>query len=254
MDSINYAQRIQQSILLGENEIRKYLPDSFIYYRPKDVVSGDFYWFSVINGKYIMAVVDCTGHGVPGVFMSLIGNSLLNQIVNEKQILDPALILKNLHTGVLKALHQEKEESLSEDGMEMALCVIDPSKKRVEFAGAMNPLYIVQNNSVNVVHANAQSIGGKTLRPGKDHNLNFSSQTISLAENSTVYMFTDGYMDQFGGENNKKFNTVNFKTLLLDIQSLSMQEQKFAIHNTMEDWKKSYRQVDDILVAGFKVN
>ena len=254
MDSINYAQRIQQSILLGENEIRKFLPDSFIYYRPKDVVSGDFYWFSVVGGKYIMAVVDCTGHGVPGAFMSLIGNSLLNQIVNEKQILDPASILKNLHTGVLKALRQEKEESLSEDGMEMALCVIDPQNKTVEFAGAMNPLYIVQNNTVTVIHANAQSIGGKALRPGMEQDLSFSSQTISVSKNSTVYMFTDGYMDQFGGENNKKFNTVNFKALLLDIQNVTMQEQKNVIHNRIEDWKKSYRQIDDILVAGFKVN
>ncbi len=253
LDSINYAHRIQQSILLNENEIHKFLPESFIYYRPKDIVSGDFYWFSEIKGKIIIAIVDCTGHGVPGAFMSMIGNTLLNQIVNEKQIIDPASILKELHLGVLKALRQEKHESLSEDGMEMSLCVIDQKSASMEFAGAMNPIYVVNSNQVEVFNADAKSIGGKTLRPGMDNKYEFTTQNIPLSENSSVYMFTDGYMDQFGGINNKKFNTVNFKKLLLEMQHLKMDEQKQLMHKALEDWKKDYQQVDDILVAGYKV-
>ena len=253
LDSINYARRIQQSILIGEKEIQKFLPDSFIYYCPKDIVSGDFYWFSELNGKLVIAVVDCTGHGVPGAFMSLIGNTLLNQIVNEKHILDPAAILNYLHADVLKVLHQEESDDQSQDGMEIALCIIDRKNNTIEYAGAMNPLYLVHNNVLNVISADTQSIGGKTLRPGKGNTLYFTSQTIPLQKNTCVYMFTDGYMDQFGGANNKKFNTTNFKQLLLGIQKMNMKDQKEAIHVAMQNWKREYHQIDDMLVAGFKI-
>ncbi|HET6243051.1 MAG: SpoIIE family protein phosphatase [Bacteroidetes bacterium] len=253
LDSINYAWRIQQSVLLNEDEIHKLLPDSFIYYRPKDIVSGDFYWLSEINNRLIIAVVDCTGHGVPGAFMSLIGNTLLNQIINEKQITDPASVLKELHKGVLKALRQDNKESLSEDGMEMSICVVDPVNSTMEFAGAMNPIYIVTDDKLQVINADVRSIGGKNLRLEMENQIEFTTKKVSLGENTSVYMFTDGYMDQFGGRNNKKFNTMNFKKLLIDIQHLGMQEQKMVIHNTMEDWKKDRNQIDDILVAGYSL-
>ena len=253
IDSINYARRIQQSILIGEKEIQKFLPESFIYYCPKDIVSGDFYWFSELNGKLVIGVVDCTGHGVPGAFMSLIGNTLLNQIVNEKRILDPAVILNHLHADVLKVLHQEESDNQSQDGMEIALCIIDRKHDTMEYAGAMIPLYLVHNNVLNVISADTQSIGGKTLRPGKGNTLHFTSQTIPLQKNTCIYMFTDGYMDQFGGANNKKFNTTNFKQLLLGIQKMDMKDQKDAIHVAMQNWKKTYHQIDDMLIAGFKI-
>ncbi|HLC82304.1 MAG TPA: SpoIIE family protein phosphatase, partial [Bacteroidia bacterium] len=149
-DSINYASRIQESILPSESEIKKQLPESFVFFKPRDVVSGDFYWLSNIKDKTIIACVDCTGHGVPGAFMSLIGNTLLNEIVNEKEIIDPSLILKRLHTEIVKALHQNSDRVQSKDGMEMSLCVIDNKAKVIEYAGAMNPLYIVKDSVVNI--------------------------------------------------------------------------------------------------------
>lgn len=252
-DSINYAKRIQQSILIPEKEIQKFLPDSFIYYQPKDIVSGDFYWFSHLDGKLFLATVDCTGHGVPGAFMSLIGNTLLNEIINEKHITDTVSILEHLHSGVLKALHQETDNNQAQDGMEISLCMIDREQNKIEYAGAMTPLYIVRDNEVTIIHANIQSIGGKNLRHDRKTSLEFTKQVIPFREGISVYMFTDGYMDQFGGEHNSKFNTQRFKQLLLDIQKLKMNEQKEVIHSTIQNWKGNYQQIDDMLVVGFRV-
>ncbi len=251
-DSINYAKRIQQSILPQENEIQKLLPHSFVFYQPRDIVSGDFYWFSELEDKIIIAAVDCTGHGVPGAFMSLIGNTLLNGIINEKRIVDPSSILSLLHSEVLKALRQQEGDNQSQDGMEMSLCVIDNKKKIIEFAGAMTPIYVVNDNILDVVQPDSKEIGGINSVVRKNKKIEFTTTQIPIQKNMCVYMFTDGYMDQFGGKENKKFNTLNFKSLLLNIQEMDMNKQKQAIELAMKDWKGNYRQIDDMLVIGIK--
>jgi len=251
-DSINYAKRIQKSILLEENEIQKMLPQSFIYYQPRDIVSGDFYWCSKLEDKIIVAAIDCTGHGVPGAFMSLIGNALLNEIINEKLVVQPGKILEMLHAGVLKSLNQNAGETQSQDGMEISLCVIDHEKKLIEFAGAMNPVYIVENNNVVIVEPNIRSIGGTSLGNTESTRSEFTTHQIPIHENMGLYLFSDGYMDQFGGPENKKFNTSAFRKLLLDIQSMSMAEQKLAMEETMQNWKGDYKQIDDMLVIGIR--
>lgn len=246
-DSINYASRIQESILPSDEEIKKQLPQSFIYFQPKDVVSGDFYWVYTVKEKTIVACVDCTGHGVPGAFMSLIGNTLLNEIVHEKQITDPSLILKHLHRGILKSL-QQNSNSQSKDGMDMSLCVIDRSNNIIAYAGAMNPIYVVTDNTVSVVKPDVKSIGGEDTNDAAE----FRNQTIPIRKSTSVYMFTDGYMDQFGGAENKKFNIPNFKKMLLDIQTESMAEQKKIVEKTIKSWQGDGRQIDDMLVIGIR--
>lgn len=252
LDSITYAKRIQQSILIDEGEIRRSLPDFFIYNQPKDIVSGDFYWFSEIEDKVILAVVDCTGHGVTGAFMSLIANTLLNEIVNEKHITNPALILKYLHLSITNVLHQEKENSTSYDGMDMALCVIDKSKNKIRYAGAINPLYVVHDNTVNVIKGDIQSIGGRRLSATKSNLRKFKSHTLTIKEGMSFYLFSDGYVDQFGGESKKKFGTERFRQLLLDIHTKDMSWQKEIIQQTIQEWRGSYKQIDDMLVLGMK--
>ena len=253
LDSITYAKCIQQSILIDEEEIKKILPDFFIYYQPKDIVSGDFYWFSQIADKVFIAVVDCTGHGVPGAFMSLIANTLLNKIVNEKGISDPAHILKHLHNDITESLQQEKDNNRSYDGMDMALCVIDKSKNKIKYAGAINPLYIVHEGNVDVIKADMQPIGGRKLRGAADNSRKFTTHTITIKTGMSLYMFSDGYVDQFGEVIRKKFSTERFRALLLDIQVHDMSRQKEIIQNTMDEWKGSFKQIDDMLVVGMKI-
>lgn len=248
-DSINYASRIQESILPSEIEIKKLLPRSFIFYQPRDIVSGDFYWLSTVKGRTIIACIDCTGHGIPGAFMSLIGNTLLNEIINEKQITDPAIILKCLHLEIVKALHQDNAGTQSKDGMEMSLCVIDPKLNQIEFAGAMNPLFMVKDNNITVIKPDIKGIGGDS---NQNINIEFTNQLIPIEKNMSVYMFTDGYMDQFGGPQNKKFNIPNFKKLLLEIQSTDMDNQKEAIQQAIKNWQGTNKQIDDMLVIGIK--
>ncbi len=251
IDSINYAKRIQDAILIPEEEIKLFLPELFIYYEPKDIVSGDFYWFSKIDEKYIIAAIDCTGHGVPGAFMSMIGNTLLNEIVNVKNITKPDIILSQLHIGVRNALQQNRKDSESEDGMDMSLCTIDKRNKRFQFAGAKNHIYVIQNDKLKVLKANYHSIGGRPLR--EDIEVSFSSYDFMFDENTTIYMLSDGYMDQFGGIDNTKFNTKRFKEMLLNNIELPMAKQKDVIKKTIHDWKGNTKQVDDILVMGVRL-
>ncbi len=248
-DSINYAQRIQESVLPTDNEIKKHFPESFIFYQPRDIVSGDFYWLSSVKDKKIIACVDCTGHGVPGAFMSLIGNTLLNEIVNEKEIIKPSAILKQLHQQVQKVLHQNSGKTQNKDGMEISLCAVDLLTNEIEFAGAMHPLYVVQNGEVSVIKPDIKGIGGDI---NQNLETTFTSQIIPLKKGVSVYMFTDGYMDQFGGNENKKFNISNFKRMLLEINTLSMDQQREIISKTIENWKGKNKQIDDMLVIGFR--
>ncbi len=251
IDSINYARRIQDSILIPEDQIKQHLPETFIYYQPKDIVSGDFYWFSEVNGKFILAAIDCTGHGVPGAFMSMIGNTLLNEIVNEKNITKPDEILAHLHEGVMVSLQQNTGRFEAEDGMDMSLCTIDPKLKRFQFAGAKNHLYVIQGERLKVLKANHHSIGGRPLRD--DIEVSFTSYDFMYDDNTSIYMMSDGYMDQFGGLQDTKFNSKRFKQMLLDNCKLPMAEQKDIIKKQLNDWKGDKAQIDDILVLGVKL-
>ncbi|MCB9224810.1 MAG: SpoIIE family protein phosphatase [Crocinitomicaceae bacterium] len=252
MTSIEYAERIQKSVLLKDSEIKALLPNSFVYYQPLDVVSGDFYWFSEANGKVIVAAVDCTGHGVPGAFMSLIGNTLMNQIVKEKKIYKPGEILKHLHEGVVQSLSQEADEDAAQDGMDMSICSIDTKSGEVIFSGAMNPAYVIQNGEFKELSANLRGIGG-VLRRKRKSEISFEEETIQLNKGDVVYLFSDGYMDQFGGTDKEKFNIGRFRELLLNIYSLPAEEQRQKISDEINSWKGVNHQVDDMLVIGAKI-
>lgn len=251
-DSINYARRIQDSLLIPEDKIKEYLPNAFIFYQPKDIVSGDFYWFSKVKDELVLAAIDCTGHGVPGAFMSMIGHTLLNEIVNEKQITKPDEILRLLHLGVMAALQQTGNDSASDDGMDMSLCTINLRQKRFRFAGAKNHLYVLQKDNLKVLKANNHSVGGRPIR--SDIKVEFSSYDFMYDVNTTIYMLSDGYMDQFGGLQDTKFNSKRFKELLMKNRNLPMSKQKEIIQNTFSEWKGNRSQVDDILVLGVKLD
>jgi serine phosphatase RsbU (regulator of sigma subunit) len=203
-----------------------------------------------VDNKVVVAAIDCTGHGVPGAFMSLIGNTLMNEIVNEKKISKPSEILEHMHAGVLKALRQE-EDGHSQDGMDVSLCVIDNKKKLIEYAGAMNPVYLLKEDAVTVIKPDLQGIGGKGAQKNKN-TIRFTDHVIPIEKGMQLYLFTDGYMDQFGGLENKKFNTSRFKEMLLKMGSMDMSQQKKVVAETMNDWRKGQKQIDDMLVIGIR--
>ncbi len=246
-DSISYARKIQHAILPQNDLIKTYLPNSFVLYMTKDIVSGDFYWFAHINGSSIIAAVDCTGHGVPGAFMSLIGYNILNKIVNEQKINDPKDILFELNNGILEALY--KNESESKDGMDIAICKINHKENTVDYAGAMRPLWIINNNELQEIKADKIPIG--TTPESRGSAIQFTTHTIHANKGDSFYIFTDGYADQFGGDRNKKYSTGKFKELLIknSNQPFNIQEQNCKTEHQL--WKNNFEQVDDILVIGF---
>ncbi len=254
-DSINYASNIQKALLPLQEDLSKSISEYFIFYRPRDIVSGDFYWFSPIHHpetgqleKVLFAVVDCTGHGVPGAFMSMLGIEGLNNIINRQQMLEPQEILTQLHQYISVTLHQRLNNS--RDGMDIALAVVDVPKRQVSFAGAHNPLIIIQNNQLQLIKGSPLSIGGFVK------NKAFVQHTLSLTKDSTLYMYTDGFQDQFGGPENRKFMKKQLRQLLLDIHHRSMAEQKQILQTTIEEWMQegNEKQIDDILVVGLKFN
>ncbi len=246
-DNLNYAKRIQAAILPDIKLIYKALEDSFILYLPKDIVSGDFYGFAQKNNKVLIAAADCTGHGVTGAFMSMIGSSLLNQIINERNITDPAPVLDALSEGIVNSLKQKETES--HDGMDISICSFDLQNHRVQFAGANRPLWLIRNNELLVYEPDKFPIGGMQLNTSEK----FRQIEIQLFESDTLYLFTDGFADQFGGENGKKLMSKKFKDMLLSIQHLSMKEQGSYLHDYFKTWKGSNEQVDDVLVIGIRV-
>lgn len=245
LDSINYAFRIQQAILPNHDEIKKAFPDSFVLYKPKDVVSGDFYWFAEKNDKKFIAAVDCTGHGVPGAFMSMIGSALLNEIVNDKKIIFADEILNALREGVIKSMKQTGAEGENKDGMDIALFVLNHNS--AEFSGANNPLWVISNNELTEIPGDKQPIGIHS-KTGL-----FTRNTLSFEKNDCIYIFTDGYADQFGGTAGKKFKYKKLKELLLEIHKNPMDEQKQILEQTIETWKGSLEQIDDILIIGIRI-
>ncbi len=251
MDSVNYAQRIQEAILPDKKEISWHLPNSFILFQPRNIVSGDFYWFTHKNGKSIIAAVDCTGHGVPGAFMSMIGNTLLNQIVNEKGVTEPALILNYLNEEVNRSLKQTQQDSQSRDGMDIAICSFyqkNSTETLLEYAGANRPLYLIRNAALIETKANKFPIGGLSYDVEKV----FSNHNFVLKNSDCVYISSDGYADQFNALG-KKLMTKKFKELLLSLHQQSMEEQGNYLHSFIEKWKSETEQTDDILVLGVKV-
>ncbi len=247
--SINYAQKIQQAILPQEAAIRAAMPEAFVLFQPRDTVSGDFYWFAEKENHVIIAAVDCTGHGVPGAFMSMIGNTLLNQIVNEKGVTQPSQILNLLHLGVRTALKQGEDNSERQDGMDIALCSFNKQTQELQYAGANNSLYVVENGVLTEIKANKYGIGGVQ----KEAQRLFTNHVIPVTAQTSCYLFTDGYEDQFGGPENRKFMAKRFKQLLTEIQPQPAATQQKILAETIHNWKGQVSQVDDILVIGFQL-
>ena len=255
--SINYAQGIQRALLPPQSNLQAIFPESFIFFRPRDVVSGDYYWFKELTtgygsnektGKVAVSAIDCTGHGVPGAFLSMIGYNLLDDIVF-RGIHKPGAILTELNNGIRRTLRQDETDN--RDGMDMALCVVDTKTNIVEFAGAKNPLVYVVNNEVNRIRGDKESIGG-----GMDYrNDEFTTHVIKVESPTWFYMFSDGFIDQFGGPDGRKYMIKNFIDLLAGISILPPDQQREILKNTLKDWLGTkYPQVDDILVVGFKID
>jgi len=247
-DSIRYAKRIQESLLPENKELRHIFPDSFIFYKPKDIVSGDFYWFNEVDHKTVIATVDCTGHGVPGAFMTVLANSLLNQIVLESKITDPNLVITLLDQKVQQNLHQNQINSSTTDGMDIALCTIDKTNFETQFTGAKLPLYYVHKEQLTQIKGDRFSVGSSQFKDKF-----FTSKKIKLKKGDTLYFCSDGFQDQFGGENNKKFMKTQFREMLCSLHRFSMEEQFNRINKIYYDWKGGTPQTDDILVVGIRL-
>lgn len=245
-DSITYAKRIQAAILPEEIVVKNHLPNSFILYLPKDIVSGDFYWMSEKNNFLFLAIADCTGHGVPGALMSVIGVNQLNTIVQEKSIVNPSDILEELDKNVSKILNQNKNDI--RDGMDIVILKINLKDKSLEFASANRPLYYVKNKALTEIKPSKFPIGGLESEKKKK----FESVHLQLQEGDIVYVSTDGYADQFGSEKNKKITTKKFKTMLEAISEKQLAEQEQYLLNFFNTFKTGYEQTDDVLVAGIR--
>ncbi len=247
--SIAYAKHIQDSVL-PLFKIQDLWTDSFSLYKPRDVVSGDFYWLEKLDNKLFFVAVDCTGHGIPGAFMSLIGTVLLNEIFHKHQWNNPSGILSHLNRLVKLSLKQQLTDSQSRDGMDIAYCIFDKVTMKLQYAGANRPLWFVRKGQTELIEIKAtkKAIGG--LTPDDAH---FETHEIQLQQGDTFYIFTDGYADQFGGENRKKLMTKKFKEILLSIQQKTLQEQQQYLNDFIENWKAGLEQVDDICVIGVRV-
>lgn len=247
-DSIRYAKRLQDSILPPDRFILEHLPDSCVLFKPKDIVSGDFYWMDRTGEKVIFAAVDCTGHGVPGAFMSLVGANALNQAVREHQLNSPGPILDDLNKLSSQALNKGKDETSVRDGMDVAMCAIDFSTMKLEYAGANNPLYLIRDGEILKTNPDKFSIGG--IETGEAR---YKNNEIDLKKGDVIYIFSDGYADQFGGPKGKKFMYSKFRKLLLDIRNEPMHKQGRILDQKIEEWRGSYEQIDDILIIGVRV-
>ena len=248
LESIRYARRIQESILPDKQKIISAFADAFVLYQPKDVVSGDFYFFHRHENRNFIVAVDCTGHGVPGALMTMIANSILKEVIVKRGIHDPAEILRAVDDELYVELNKDEGRDISRDGMDAAVTVIDTENKTLEFAGAFRPMLLVRDGEIFEFEANRFPIGfyGDTEKQ-------FTSQQFALQPGDACYLFTDGYCDQFGGEQKKKFNRKRFKELLLSVQPMSFSEQEAFLQYALLNWRQDEPQVDDILVIGLRI-
>lgn len=245
--SIKYAERIQRAVVPTAERARELLPEHFIMWRPRDIVSGDFWWMAEKNGKVAIIAADCTGHGVPGAFMSMLGIAFLNEIVAINGITQANLILNELRTQVKTTLKQTGKEGESKDGMDLALVVIDQDRKKIQYAGAYNPLFLIRNGKLIETKADRNPIGIYIKELSS-----FTNHEINIQNGDTIYTFSDGFVDQFGGKKGSKFKTKNFKNLLLQIQDKTMAEQHDILYREVDNWRGDFEQVDDIIVVGIR--
>jgi serine phosphatase RsbU (regulator of sigma subunit) len=245
-DSINYAKKIQEAILPPMRLVEKHLPDSFIFYLPKDIVAGDFYWMEQVSDQVIFAAADCTGHGVPGALVSVVCSNALNRAVREFQLTQPAEILDKTLEIVIERFARSEEEV--KDGMDIALCSYNPKNMQLEYAGAHNPLWIIREGATEIeeIKGNKQPIGTYA------EHTPFTNHNVQLNKGDSVYLFSDGYIDQFGGEKGKKLKSVNFKKILLSIQDKTIDQQHGQLQKSFAEWKEGIEQLDDVCVIGFR--
>lgn len=248
-DSIKYAERIQGAILPPRNFWQKILPNSFVLYKPKDVLSGDFYWIEETKDYIFVAAADCTGHGVPGALISIVNFNLLNKAVLEKNLNNPADILNAVNLWLTDSLHQTYRESSVKDGMDVALISINKHTKEILFAGANNPIYVVSNNELKQIKADKFPVGAFV----DEQMQHFSSQVVSVNSGDHIYLFSDGYADQFGGPKGKKYKYATFKKKLTEVSLLDLNEQRSKMKNEFINWKGNLEQVDDVLLIGIKI-
>ncbi|HIP35895.1 MAG TPA: hypothetical protein EYG85_03480 [Crocinitomix sp.] len=248
-DSIQYAKHIQEAHLPAIDYIQKFLPNSFILYKPKDIISGDFYWFKKCKDIIYIIVSDCTGHGIPGALMSMIGHSKLNSIVTEDTTKSPNQILEELDNSITETLSSKNYSVASNNGMDIAICAINFKKNQLEFSGALQSLIIIKDDNLIEIKGNKYPIGGGGLYKKSA----FVTHKFGLDEIDCIYMFSDGYCDQFGGENGKKFKRKKLKELFISLNNLSADKQKYHLVNILDEWRKDIAQTDDILVFGAKL-
>ena len=246
-DSLIYAQRIQEALLPSETYFRKHFEDSFILFKPKNIVSGDFYWIGEKGGKVFVVAADCTGHGVPGALMSMIGLKIVEKTINEDNIEIPSKILAVMNKGLEKTFSREKNiGTIIRDGMDISLCIIDRKRRKLQYAGAFLPLYLIRSGSLVEILADKIIIG---MNPS---GLPYTDHEIDILDNDIFYLFSDGYIDQFGGTENKKFMYRRFRYLLLTIHNFPVDDQKSILEENIKTWMGSNEQVDDMMVIGFR--
>ncbi|RLD63623.1 MAG: hypothetical protein DRI95_11490 [Bacteroidetes bacterium] len=249
--SINYAQRIQKALLPTKEAFQECKYEHFVLWKPRDIVSGDFYWLKQMDKYTVIAVADCTGHGVPGAFMSVLGISFLNDILSKGRIFKANEILEKMRELVKRSFHQEDGQKVkASDGMDMAICVINDETLELDFAGANNPLFIIRDNNLTVLKATRSPIGNHPFEKP------FQNKELNLKKGDKIYMFSDGYIDQFGGERGRKFLKKNFQRLLMHInkEKLTMEEEKDILSIALKEWQgNKYKQVDDILILGLRM-
>ncbi len=246
-DSLIYAQRIQEALLPSETYFRKHFKDSFIFFKPKDIVSGDFYWIGEKGDNVFVVAADCTGHGVPGALMSMIGMEIIGKAINEDNIEIPSKILAVLNKGLEKTFSSEKNiGTIIRDGMDIGLCRIDKARKKLLYSGSFFPLYLIRDNSLIEIKSDKIIIG---LNPD---GIAYKDHEIDIMEDDIFYIFSDGYVDQFGGSENKKFMYRRFRYLLMTIHNFSVEDQKSILEENFRTWMGYNVQVDDIMVIGFR--
>lgn len=247
-DSIKYAYNIQSAIMPTMSEFKDYFKEAFVFFRPKDIISGDFFWVTKKENKIIYVTADCTGHGVPGGFMSMLGVSFISEIINEHDLTEPALILSRLRKKVINALKQKGLSGENQDGMDMTLCVLDKNTNELTFAAANRFLFIIRDGNLMQLNGDKQPVGifGKDIKP-------FTQQKIQLQNGDIIITLTDGLADQFGGDRGKKYMYKRLKEQLVSIHHLPLSEQETIITNTFDNWKGDLEQVDDVTIIGVKV-